>query len=735
LTSCVVAVAAAAALAAVLAPTPAQAITGNVEATSMDCNPGADGASLTPVAHVTRHFGSSPNVSVVMMLLDGGVQIAQRGAGTQSVPVGTTRLFQVLAAFTGLSPNHAYTVRVRMADSTSGDFAFDEFVCQTASALLDTDGDGFSDAIETGYASDLLDPASTPVVPAGMIVDPMNAEEPEVNCGVQANGIDTCKLRPGDVYVWRHTGAKATLEEELGSTYFSHMGIVVGRWATSSASPQLEVVLADVTPGRVLSSKKAEMAFTAAGGTDLSQGPPDGPVAVGVYRAGALTLSAREAAARFAMNTVLAHGAGDNQLPSGDWPAPDGSYSLDPFAFGPDGFYCSSFVARAFGLVRNPEADWNPSLIWPFSVTALVADLALELAQSHLTPDDMLAWLPGRAAVTTFGKQKGGVISLLSPAHVLLTDPSGRLSGVDASGTTWDEIPEAVWRQTAVSESVSAPEIDGAWAVTLSGHAEGVYHLASRGVTDDAPTPAAVVPGFTRPGLVETFRVGELPALAHHPVAVDDAAGTSAGAPVDVDVLANDFDPDGDELSITGSSNGAGGTVTCAPAGVCRYTPQAGFSGSDTFTYTVSDGAGDDTGTVHVQVAPNAAPDCSALTSKPTTLWPPNHKLVAVSVSGATDADGDAVVLTVTGVTQDEPVNGLGDGDASPDARPGLVAGEVFLRAERSGGGNGRVYQVAISARDAKGGSCAGVVRVSVPRQAGSVATDSAPPSFASFGP
>ena len=43
------------------------------------------------------------------------------------------------------------------------------------------------------------------------------------------------------------------------------------------------------------------------------------------------------------------------------------------------------------------------------------------------------------------------------------------------------------------------------------------------------------------------------------------------------------------------------------------------------------------------------------------SLWPPNHKLRTVTVSGATDPDGDPVAITITGVTQDEPVNGKAD--------------------------------------------------------------------------
>jgi len=89
------------------------------------------------------------------------------------------------------------------------------------------------------------------------------------------------------------------------------------------------------------------------------------------------------------------------------------------------------------------------------------------------------------------------------------------------------------------------------------------------------------------------------------PVAVDDSATTEEGEPVDVDVLANDSDPDGDTLTVSSfdSSSTQGGTVSCTDAGMCTYTPPGDFNGTDTFTYTISDGnGGADTATVTVTV-------------------------------------------------------------------------------------------------------------------------------------
>ena len=133
---------------------------------------------------------------------------------------------------------------------------------------------------------------------------------------------------------------------------------------------------------------------------------------------------------------------------------------------------------------------------------------------------------------------------------------------------------------------------------------------------------------------------------------------------------------------------------------------------------------------------PNKPPDCSTVTVSPKTIWSPNHALVLVTLSGGTDPDGDPVALKITGVTQDEPLNGTGDGDKTPDALPGPTPASVRLRAERKRNGDGRVYRISFTGSDGAGGSCAGTVTVTVPRdQGGTTAVDSAPPSYNSFGP
>jgi hypothetical protein len=114
----------------------------------------------------------------------------------------------------------------------------------------------------------------------------------------------------------------------------------------------------------------------------------------------------------------------------------------------------------------------------------------------------------------------------------------------------------------------------------------------------------------------------------------------------------------------------------------------------------------------------NNPPDCSAAAPSVDTLWSPNHKFVAVNVLGVTDPDGDPVTITIDGIRQDEPVNGLGDGDTSPDGA-GVGTDTASVRAERAGNGNGRVYTIDYTAMDDKGATCSGDVTVSVPKNQG----------------
>lgn len=119
--------------------------------------------------------------------------------------------------------------------------------------------------------------------------------------------------------------------------------------------------------------------------------------------------------------------------------------------------------------------------------------------------------------------------------------------------------------------------------------------------------------------------------------------------------------------------------------------------------------------TVTVTAPPtNQPPLCTGAGAAPSALWPDNHKFVAVQVAGVTDPDGHPISVTIDSIRQDEAVNANGSGNTSPDGA-GVGTSTAQVRAERVGGGNGRVYTIGFSASDGNGGVCSGTVTVGVP--------------------
>lgn len=222
-----------------------------------------------------------------------------------------------------------------------------------------------------------------------------------------------------------------------------------------------------------------------------------------------------------------------------------------------------------------------------------------------------------------------------------------------------------------------------------------------------------------------------------------------------------DYSPDGSRIAFTSDRTGAADvyTMNVDGTGVTRLTDNPAYEslvawspdgkrlvftserelfGNPKLYVMNADGTGQvkigdavvDRG-VDWQPLQNRPPDCTALTADPATFVRQDRRLRWVRVGGAVDPDGDALDVTVTGVSQDEPVTGRGD-RTRPDAR--LRFGDaVQVRAERSPLGDGRVYRVDVTVTDSRGAGCTGVATVSVQRHRHRPAVDSAPPSYDSL--
>ena len=126
------------------------------------------------------------------------------------------------------------------------------------------------------------------------------------------------------------------------------------------------------------------------------------------------------------------------------------------------------------------------------------------------------------------------------------------------------------------------------------------------------------------------------------PVADDDSVSTPEDTPVNITVLGNDSDVDGDSLSVSSLSNPANGIAVIEPDNTVAYTPDADFNGDDSFEYTVDDGnGGTDNGTVTVIVgAVNDPPIADA--NGPYIVN--EGSTINFDASGSVDVDGDTLI-------------------------------------------------------------------------------------------
>lgn len=116
-----------------------------------------------------------------------------------------------------------------------------------------------------------------------------------------------------------------------------------------------------------------------------------------------------------------------------------------------------------------------------------------------------------------------------------------------------------------------------------------------------SPTPTETLPPSPSPTPTQTLPPPPPPSHTplpdnNAPLALDDAYSANAGGSLQVSapgVLGNDSDPDGDALTAHLVSGASNGSLTLNLDGSFAYTPDAGFSGNDSFTYLASDGQAD----------------------------------------------------------------------------------------------------------------------------------------------
>jgi hypothetical protein len=294
----------------------------------------------------------------------------------------------------------------------------------------------------------------------------------------------------------------------------------------------------------------------------------------------------------------------------------------------------------------------------------------------------------------------GGAVECDGAGGGLVTLDGSGSSDADSSPGTRDDIVSFEWfedlglpgeRLIGSGERLSVTLPLGAHALTLK-VTDRAGQIATAGVT--------VSVADTRPPVVTCpdVLVGECEAGSSN-LTVSATAHDACGGPV---VLVNDRTPGG------GDASGV------YPLGV---TPVA---------FSALDGSGNrGTCVSRVTVRDTQEPTLTVY-ADPATLWPPNHELRPVRVRWVSqDRCDPAARVELVSVTSNEPDDAPGalDGETTGDSasvEPGTPDADVLLRAERSGSGPGRVYELTYRAVDASGNTRSSVAVVTVPHDQGS---------------
>jgi Mg-chelatase subunit ChlD len=326
---------------------------------------------------------------------------------------------------------------------------------------------------------------------------------------------------------------------------------------------------------------------------------------------------------------------------------------------------------------------------------------------------------PGGQAVPAAGSLATQIVDLINAAfanvsdlHLEVVAPNPNAAWISFAPAARGPIPAPSTQTFTLSATVPAGTPPGSYSFDIVALADGAD------VGHQSLTLQVVPKLLTLAPATATRPIGTAHTVVAH---VFDVLGPYAGDSVGFSVAGIPAVP----MAGSATTN-AGGLASFS------FTNTPPNPGSDTIT--ASDGPLLATAKV---LFVNTPPSCGTVKLGTTALWPPNHKLVSITASGATDGDiGDSATLVIDAVTQDEAINGLGDGDTAPDAVLSTpLSNKVSLRAERSGGGDGRVYRVHYTATDTHGATCSGEATVGVPHDHHSAPVDSAPPSFDSLIP
>jgi len=174
-------------------------------------------------------------------------------------------------------------------------------------------------------------------------------------------------------------------------------------------------------------------------------------------------------------------------------------------------------------------------------------------------------------------------------------------------------------------------------------------------------------------------------------------------------------DPDGDPLAVVWIVDGAAYQTnflfgSCPPRPRTVVLNASLSSGEHTIGLLVSDGKAPVAEcSTTVTISDANPPEIISVRATPNVLWPPNHQMVPVKVYVRTEGGCGLVKCRIISVRSNEPTGHESDWIITGDL-------SLFLRAERLGTGQGRIYTIKVRCRDAAGNTSTGTVDVTVPK-------------------
>ncbi len=362
-------------------------------------------------------------------------------------------------------------------------------------------------------------------------------------------------------------------------------------------------------------------------------------------------------------------GTGDSYSASGNaLGAGNGSLTVAPFMVSSNDSFltgnaiCPVPVTPALNQSPNANDDFvnmNPNAVGVFNVLANDSDpdgdsltITSVSAPSHGTvvilPSGELRYTPnanyaGQEILNYVISDGNGEIA--SANVVIRINNRSPIARADAT-TTFVNAPVTI----TVLGNDTEPDSQPLTVASVTSPVHGTVTINGNGTIRYTPTPGYAGPDSFNytvndgVGGVSTATV-TVTVVNRIPVAANDVATTFVNTAVAIPVLTNDSDPDGSPLTVSSASTPTRGTAVINPNGTIFYTPNAGYLGVDSFTYTVNDGAGGTAmATVNVTIG-NRNP--VAVNDTATTVL---NTAVIISVL-TNDTDPDAQILAVSSVS------------------------------------------------------------------------------------